>query len=519
VQHTPVRLIPRLRPLVFTVGFFFAALTAIGCASQRPPAFPGTASAPNPSALGEIKAFLDKTLNTALLETTLWGIDVRSIDRNEQIYTNNPDVLLIPASTLKIITLAVASQALGWDDRFETTLFTNGHIERNVLHGDLIVRGSGDPTIDIEILTLWAKRLRMQGIHRVTGNIIGDDRLSIGQDLKHRATVSPPQLGFGWSWDDVAFGFSAPVGPLQYQKNVVEIQITPGHTINVPAELTIQTTGSGLKLVNKVITTSATKPNHIQLHRIPNTPNLVMSGSIGLGSSAVVRSVAIANPTSFFVQALLTALEAEGIVVLGDAVDIDRLTESQQSLSSNQLNIVLKNQSEPLSTIAVDMMKQSQNLFAESIFRRLGVSFGDTGSAIATKLLADWGIQRNRAIVVDGSGLSRYNYLTASALTDILIRLHQSERDKSLFLATLPIANKDGTLRTRFAKTTSAGNARAKTGSMSHVQALAGYVTTADNEQLAFSILANNFSADPTDVVTAIDSFVSTLATMSRGDS
>ena len=521
MQHTLARLIDRSRPFVFTAGIFFAVLTAIGCASRLPIAFPDTSTTSDldTSAFGQIKKVLDDTLYATPLETTLWGIDVRSIDRNEQIYTNNPDMLLTPASTQKIITLAVASQALGWDDRFKTTLFTNGHIERNVLHGDIIVRGSGDPTIDSETLTSWVEQLRMQGIHRVTGNIIGDDRMTIGQDLQRRGTPSPPQLGFGWSWDDLAFGFSAPAGPLQYQENVVAIQITPSRTVGTLAELTIQTKGSGLKLVNQVITAAGTNPSLIELHRVANTRNLVVSGSIGLGSSVVVRSVSVANPTSFFVQAFLTALEADGVVVLGDAIDIEQLPETQKDSATNELYALLKSQSEPLSIIAIDMMKRSQNLFAESIYRRLGFSFNDSSSTIVAHVLADWGIHRNRAIAVDGSGLSRYNYLTASALTDILVRLYQNEVDQTLFLHTLPIANEDGTLRNRLGGTATAGNAHAKTGSMSHVRALAGYVKTADDEQLVFSILANNFSTDPTNVVAAIDAFVSALATMSRDDS
>ena len=245
----------------------------------------------------------------------------------------------------------------------------------------------------------------------------------------------------------------------------------------------------------------------------------MVSGSISLESSALVRSVSVANPTSFFVQAFLAALEADGVAVLGDAVDIDQLSETQRALATNGLYALLTTQSEPLSAIAIDMMKRSQNLFAESIYRRLGFSFNDSSSAIVAHVLADWGIQRNRAVVVDGSGLSRYNYLTASALTDILVRLYENEVDQTLFLPTLPIANEDGTLRNRFGGTATAGNAHAKTGSMSHVQALAGYVTTADDEQLAFSILANNFSNDPAEVVTAIDAFVSALATMSRDGS
>ncbi len=509
------------RLLAITTSIAVAVLIVTGCASRLPTAtaFPGTSTSSvlDTPALTRLNRLLDKTLDSAPLETTLWGVDVRSIDRHEQIFTRNPDVLLTPASTLKIITLAVASQQLGWNDRFETVLFTNGHIERNVLHGDLIARGSGDPTIDNDVLTSWAQKLRNQGIHQVNGNIIGDDRVAIGETVRRGSTSPQPRLGFGWSWDDLAFGFAAPVGPLQYHENVVAIRITPNRAIDLPAEIFIQNAGSGLTLLNQTTTTSRREPSLIQLQRAAGKAELVVSGSIGGGTSAIIRPVSVANPTSFFVQALRESLEAEGVVVSGNAVDIDHLTKTQQASATNGLQRLLENQSEPLSTIAVDMMKRSQNLFAESIYRRLGFSFGDTGSAVVAQVLDDWGIQRNRAIVVDGSGLSRYNYLTASALTDILVQLHQNALDQNLFLATLPIASQDGTLRNRFKGTAATGNVHAKTGSMSHVRSLAGYVKTADGERLAFSILANNFSADSTDVVNAIDDFVSALATMSRG--
>jgi len=523
VSYKLARPIDWSRLLAITTSIAVAVLTVTGCASRLPTAtaFPGTSTSSvlDTPALARLHRILDKTLYSAPLETTLWGVDVRSIDRHEQIFTRNPDVLLTPASTLKIITLAVASQQLGWNDRFETVLFTNGRIEQNVLHGDLIARGSGDPTIDNDVLTSWAQKLRNQGIHQVNGNIIGDDRVAIGETVRRGSTSPQPRLGFGWSWDDLAFGFAAPVGPLQYHENVVAIRITPNRATDLPAEVFIQNAGSGLTLINQTTTTSRHEPSLIQLQRAAGKAELVVSGSIGVGTSTIIRPVSVANPTSFFVQALREALEAEGVVVSGDAVDIDRLTKTQQASATNGLQGLLESQSEPLSTIAVVMMKRSQNLFAESIYRRLGFSFGDRASAIVAQVLDDWGIQRNRAIVVDGSGLSRYNYLTASALTDILVQLHQNAADQDLFLATLPIASQDGTLHNRFEGTAATGNVHAKTGSMSHVRSLAGYVKTADGERLAFSILANNFSVDPTDVVNAIDDFVSALATMSRGSS
>ena len=166
-------------------------------------------------------------------------------------------------------------------------------------------------------------------------------------------------------------------------------------------------------------------------------------------------------------------------------------------------------------------MKRSQNLYAESFLYRIGSVEGRgarAGQEVVSNVLAGWGVRRSGVAVADGSGLSRYNYLTASALVDVLDVMYRDQRWQEHFIKTLPIAGRDGTLRRRLLGTAAEGVVRAKTGSMSRVRALSGYVKTADGEQLAFAMLANNFSVNSSAVNATIDDVVTLLASYSRDE-
>ena len=164
-------------------------------------------------------------------------------------------------------------------------------------------------------------------------------------------------------------------------------------------------------------------------------------------------------------------------------------------------------------------MKRSQNLFAEIIFRTLGSQTG-TGTVEASRntigtLLSTWAIGSDQFIIADGSGLSRYNHLTPAALVTVLEQM-RSGHQSAAFEATLPVAGRDGTLAGRMSGTAAAGNARAKTGTMSNVSALAGLVDTEDGETLVFAIMANNYRASSNDINRIIDRAVEQLANFTR---
>jgi D-alanyl-D-alanine carboxypeptidase/D-alanyl-D-alanine-endopeptidase (penicillin-binding protein 4) len=207
----------------------------------------------------------------------------------------------------------------------------------------------------------------------------------------------------------------------------------------------------------------------------------------------------------YFVSALRAALVANGIDVRGEAVDIDDVSP----LPVDAGRPILSHYSPALPSLGTTTMKLSQNLFAESLMYA-------TGPAAARSIFESWGIPREELLIADGSGLSRYNLVTADALATILTRVARSDRLRDAFLASLPIAGRDGLLDNRMRGTAAEGNARAKTGSFTNARALSGYVRSAGGEPLVFSIIANNYNVPGVLIDQATDSLVVRLAQFKR---
>jgi D-alanyl-D-alanine carboxypeptidase/D-alanyl-D-alanine-endopeptidase (penicillin-binding protein 4) len=178
--------------------------------------------------------------------------------------------------------------------------------------------------------------------------------------------------------------------------------------------------------------------------------------------------------------------------------------------------------SPPLAEAARVLMKVSQNLYAETFLKTIGAVAGEAGSAEAggrevSRMLQAWGIAPDEYVLADGSGLSRYNYLTPNMLVTILERMYRDPRHRDRFMAVLPVGGEDGgTIEKRFKGTRAAGNVKAKTGSLAHVRALSGYVTSLDGEPLVFSIIANNFTVPQQTIDANIDRAVEQLANLTR---
>jgi D-alanyl-D-alanine carboxypeptidase/D-alanyl-D-alanine-endopeptidase (penicillin-binding protein 4) len=461
-----------------------------------------TPSASPGAAILRLQQDIDALIRAPALQRSTWGILVRSLLADEVLYTHNPQKLLLPASNVKVITLAAAAERLGWTFSFDTQLAAAGPVDGGVLYGDLVVVGSGDPSIDdwdgsaTRLFAAWAEQLKADGITVITGGVIGDDN-----------RLSDRSLGAGWAWDDLDRSFATAAGALQFNQNTARLTVAPGAVAGDPGIVGVEPFGSGLTLRNLVLTTAQGVPAAIETRRGPDGPMLEVRGSIPVGSAAFVRNVSAFNPTLYFVIALRDVLIAAGIEIRGAAVDVDDLGDRA---ALDRLSVLVTHRSPPLSALAVTMMKMSQNLFAESVLQAMG------GPAGVRSVLSDWDVIDGSVIVADGSGLSRYNLATADALVGILTRVYRDERQRDLFQATLPVAGRDGTLAARMNGTAADGNVRAKTGAFSNARSLSGYVRTADGEPLVFSILANNFGASADLVENTTDAIVIELAKFSR---
>jgi D-alanyl-D-alanine carboxypeptidase/D-alanyl-D-alanine-endopeptidase (penicillin-binding protein 4) len=498
--------LPSVVPLAFFIVLIFG-IGVGGCAAKSSPA--------TTPALPTLQTRLAAIFNDPVFDRAIWGVLIQSVESGDVLFAANPTKLMMPASNMKILTLATCAERLGWNYTFETRLVSSGVIDGGVLKGDLIAIGTGDPSLGTRVgdggrtMAAWADELWNAGIRAIDGRLIGDDN-----------AFEDEGIGAGWSWDDLAYGYGAPVGALSFDENAVELAIRPGAVTGDLGEIRLGSHDSGLVVDNYLTTSSANGEFFLDLRRAPGSPHLIVRGAVPMGTPEFVRTVSIDNPTDFFLAALKYALSARGIAISGAALDIDLVAPTPETSTAR---VLVLHHSPPLSELAMPLMKVSRNLYGESLLKALRTHDGRAGSVRAGRdavleVLRSWGLSPDSVVLSDGSGLSRYNYVSVETLVSVLRHLTNDPRHSVPFEATLPIAGRDGTLGNRMKGTAAEGNVHAKTGSVSNVRAISGYLRTKDDERIVFSIVANNFNAVPSEVDRAADRALELVAGFSRKD-
>jgi D-alanyl-D-alanine carboxypeptidase/D-alanyl-D-alanine-endopeptidase (penicillin-binding protein 4) len=482
-------------------------LALLGCAKSPPVAAPPARQATVNAVERLRQDLLDVTRRPGVARAA-WGIVVQSLDRREPLFELNPGTLLVPASVAKLVTVATAVDAVGWDFRYTTTLRAGGAIVDGVLRGDLLVVGSGDPSIggrSGDDLSTWAEGLKAAGVRRIEGRIVGDDD-----------AVEEPRPQLAWAWDDLGYTNGALFGALNLAENRTTITIAPGPSSGAPTSITVEPRLSFRGITNRVVTGPAGSPLLVWPEQRPGESSLTVAGSIPAGGVPVVLGIAVGNPTLWFANALKSRLVRDGIEVTGEAADIDEVAPPS---SRDTLPVLFTHRSRPLSEIAQPLLKESINLYAEALMRlNAGRDVFPTNDAALEglrKRLESWGISSGSYQLVDGSGLSRRDTISPEAVLAVLTRMADSS-GKSPFVTGLPIAGVDGSLAGRMKGTAAEGNVKAKTGTMSNIRSLAGYVTSRDGERLALVILINNFEGTGVNANDALDAIVVRLASFTR---
>jgi len=432
----------------------------------------------------------------------MWGVVVRTAG-GEVLYRRNPERLFHPASTMKVLTVAAAVERLGWQHRFETTVRATTPIGADgTIRGDLVVTGSGDPTISrrsdgAATLAAWADQLWQRGVRRVRGRVIGDG-----------SAFGGTTLGSGWQWDDLAASYAAPVSALTFNDNTAELLVAPGATAGALASVSLIDRAAGVVVDNQVRTVGADTARRLSLERPAGSRTITLRGEVPLGYAPFKQFVAVSDPPAYFARALRSALATRGIVVMGPARSVE--TDLPGPFPADA-PVLIRHQSAPLAQIAATIMKASQNLYTELVLHAMGSTDASSTGAL-TSTLSAWGVSGDQVVAADGSGLSRYDLVTATALDIVLSRMF-SRDDRDTWLSTFPVAGVDGTLERRMKGTPAEGRVHAKTGSIAYVRALAGYAKTADDRWVQFSILANNFAGSTTsaDVDEITDAVVNRL--------
>lgn len=397
-----------------------------------------------------------------------------------RVFVDNEDIGLATASTLKTMTSAAAFHVLGPDHRYTTSLLYNGNLgSQGVLQGDIIIKGSGDPSLGSDrfeetkeqvVLNKWVKAIKAAGITTIDGSIIGDDQLFGGQSA-----------GARWIWQDMGSYYGAGVSGLNWRENAFELILRSGGGIGKPTRLLgTQPDVSYLKIVNESFTGATGSGDKVYPYSVPYANLVYLRGTYGLGYT---KNIQLSLPDAAFDAALRLqlALESAGIRVLKGSVSAESLRISGREVSSGKL--IMEHQSPKLTELVYWFNQKSINLYGESLLKTMAVKWGvktDLSDA-ADKLCDFWfaklSLPKGAMRIYDGSGLSPENRVTSLAMAQVLASA-VSEPWFDKYYNSFPVYN----------------GMKMKSGTISGVLAYTGYHTRPNGQKLVFSLLVNNYS-------------------------
>ncbi len=442
--------------------------------------------------VAELRTQLDHLFANPDFSNAFWGVEIQSSDTGQVIYEQNAGKLLMPASNMKIVTAIAALKTLGPDFVYETRIAAENPTQNGKLIGDLVVSGNGDPTISPEELQGWAEQLKETGLQEIDGDIIGDD-----------SAFEQERLGFGWSWDDLAYYYATETSALQFAENTITVNLIAGNDGTITVQKIPET---AYIQVNQNVQVQPDAQPSVHWTYKPETRIVYATGVLPPGGKDY-GDFSINDPAAYFVECFRETLQASGISVHGIAHSGHREIASWP--------VLIDAKSPTLKEMLPVLLKRSQNLYAETFLKTMGNGKTSDGVQAVQSALMNLGVPQTALVMKDGSGLSRYNYVTPQALVNLLSKIYR-EDSTGVFYNSLPIAGVDGTLKSRMKGTAAENNVHAKTGSIENVRTLSGYVRTKDGEMLVFSFLSNNYSVDAALANSAEDQAAVLLANFSR---
>jgi serine-type D-Ala-D-Ala carboxypeptidase/endopeptidase (penicillin-binding protein 4) len=483
------------------------------------PALERTANATR--TLAELQARILEIVNKPELAPAIVAVKVSSLDTGRVLFEENARKLVRPASNMKLYTIATALDRLTPEFRFITSVYSRSKPDNDgVLKGDLTIYGRGDPSLAARFnngdylkgIDDLAASIAGAGVKRIDGDLIGDETYFSG-----------PPYGSGWEWEDLTWYYGAEVSSLTVNDNALDLFIKPGGRIGSPAVITTGPPVPYLTIINNVVTGAKGTRRSLNVYRALATNTLELSGMIGLDDRGYTGGVGVSHPGLLFMNMLRSALLQRGIKVKGPTRTIQRTGNGAQNPAANG-NELAKLMSPPLSLIAANTLKPSQNLYTEIILRTLGETVSlpptatpallnseDAGLEVVRGFLREAGVIADSVVLSDGSGLSRNDMISVESNVQLLTYMSR-HKYAAVWRDALPIAGVDGTLRNRMRGTVAENNLRAKTGSLASASSLSGYVTSAAGENLVFSIIVNNYPSDAEPRTTCIDPIAVLLA-------
>lgn len=473
------------------------------------------AAGPASQSGARIAAFLD---TSPVEHSSFWGVRIVDLEQNRVLYERNANRLFLPASNAKLFTTALALARLGSDYRFQTRVLADrtpgddGCVEslRLVGGGDPNLSGRaipynrdaapGDPLVAIEDL---AGQVAAHGVRCVSADIVGDDTGYVWQPYAE-----------GWSVDDPVWDYGAAVSALSVNDNTLSVTVLPGGYASDPARIFLTPPVEYYEIDNRVRTARGGE-RKIMVDRLPGVRQLRIWGALPLKDPGDVEVLGIDDPALYAAIAFRDALLRRGISIRGEARALHAYPNQVADLKHGPapepeagVEVAVRDSAPLLDDLRITD-KVSQNLHAEMALRavakaRRHIGSREAGIAEEQVFLDELAIDRGSYTFADGSGLSRLDLVTPTAVVRLLAHMYHSKA-RDAWVSLLPVAGQDGTLHARFADSAAAGRIFAKTGSLSHVAALSGYARRRNGKMLAFSILVNNYNGPVAELRAAID--------------
>jgi D-alanyl-D-alanine carboxypeptidase/D-alanyl-D-alanine-endopeptidase (penicillin-binding protein 4) len=475
-----------------------------------------------PATLADLQNRIEEIVKQPALEPGFFAVKIVSLDSGQVIFEQDANKFVRPASNMKLYTVAAGFDRLTPDFHFITSVYAKEKPDDGKIKGDLIIYGRGDPSIAARFnngdyfkgINDLADRIVAAGVKRIKGDLVGDESYFNGAPL-----------GSGWEWEDLTWSYGAQISALSINDNAIDLNVRPGDKVGAPVTFTTgPPSASFMTIVNRATTAPRGSRSDLRIYRGLGANMLELSGTLPLGDAGFVGGVAIPDPALAFVSMLRDALTKRGVKLEGKVRTVTaRSGESVMPRTAPGFGTgsivqfpieVASLQSPPFSAIAAHTLKPSQNQYTELILRTLGRNpqvldnsgeskplsgdargardDEDSGLEAVRNFLRQAGIGETDVALNDGSGLSRNDLISANTTVQLLTFMSK-HKYFAQFREALPIAGTDGTLRTRMRGTPAEGNVRAKTGSLSSVASLSGYVTTAAGEHLVFSMMLNNY--------------------------
>ncbi len=479
---------------LFPIAVLFLLLQACSTVSTTRRASPGALTG-----RAELQSRIDSILDDTVFVPSLIGVKIISLDDGKVLYTRNSNKLFHPASNMKLLTTSTAVSTLDKDFRFTTRISSDREAGDGVLSGNLYVKGCGDPLMNTADLDSMAASVKRLGIHAITGDLVGN--VTYFDDIP---------WGAGWMWDDEPEAYAAFITPLMVNENAVHLTVRPGKANGDSLNFSVEPQTQYVPVVNLGVTSSDTTLPALSPTRRKNDTTIIIRGRMKPGDPEQQFDLSVWKPEMYFLNLLRTALNRNG-------VELDGGIRFDTAIGKFRIAEL----SHPVDSVVHRINKTSDNLAAENLLKTLSAEkHGTPGSAaagldIVKEYLSRIGIDTTKMNLADGSGESFYDLVSPDIIVQILRSEYGEPSTFKRFYESLPVGGVDGTLKNRMRNTRAQGNVHAKTGSISGVSTLSGYVRTADGRMLAFSFMANHFPGMITSLRNAQDRVMELLANFS----